>query len=84
MFFRGLKALLHQEHTQNFRLIAQSSKKIEPLKARFIHCSKLAIPGTPIVQPIFLSPLSPAYFANFAQGWIALSYLWWSDQLLLQ
>jgi hypothetical protein len=64
---------LNQDHTPNFRSIVHSSKKIEPSKAYFIHCSKLAIPGTPIVQPLFLNPQSSVYFANFSQGWIALS-----------
>jgi hypothetical protein len=60
-----------------------SSKKIELSKAFFIPCIKLAIPRTPIVQPLFLNPQSSVYFAKFSQGWIALSYLWRSDQLLL-
>jgi hypothetical protein len=30
-----------------------------------------------------LNPPSSVYFAIFSQGWIALSYLWRSDQLLL-
>jgi hypothetical protein len=38
----------------------------------------------PIVQPLFLNPQSSVNFKNFAQGCIALSYFWWSDQLLLQ
>jgi hypothetical protein len=83
MFFPDLKAILCQDHMQNFRSIAHSSKKIETPKVDFIHCSKLAIPGTPIVHPRFLSPESSVYFAYFSQGWIAISYFWRSDQLLL-
>jgi hypothetical protein len=65
---------LNKDHTQNLRSIAHSSKKLEPSKAYFIHCSKLAFPGTPIVEPIFLNPQSSGFFANFAQGCIAMSY----------
>jgi hypothetical protein len=57
--------------------------QVKRCKAYLIHYSKLAIPGTPIVQPLFLNPQSSVYFAIFSQGWIALSYLWRSDQLLL-
>jgi hypothetical protein len=67
IFFHGKKAQLNQDHTP----IVHSSKKIEPSKDYFIHCSKLAIPGTPSVQPLFLIPQSSVYFANFSQGWIA-------------
>jgi hypothetical protein len=80
--FLDLKALLCQDHPQNFRSIAHSSKKIETPKVYFIHLSKLVIPGTPIVHSRFLSSQSSVYFANFSQGWIALSYLWRYDQLL--
>jgi hypothetical protein len=65
MFFPDLKALLCQDHKQNFRSIAHSRKKIEIPKVYFIHRSKLAITGTPIVHPRFLSPQSSVYFANF-------------------
>jgi hypothetical protein len=65
----GLKALLNQDQIPNFRSIAHSSKKKYSL-----HCSKLAFPWTPIVQPLFLNPESLVNFANFAQGCIALSY----------
>jgi hypothetical protein len=68
IFSHGLKALLNQDHIPNFKSIAHSSKKIEPPKAYFIHGSKLAFPGTPIVQPLFLNPQSIVNFANFAQG----------------
>jgi hypothetical protein len=81
--FPDLKALLCQDHMQNFRSIAHSSKKIETPKVDFIYWSKLAIPGTPIVHPRFLNPESSVYFAYFSHGWIALSYLGRSDQLLL-
>ena len=35
--FSDLKALFCQDHTQNFRSIAHSSKKIETPKVYFIH-----------------------------------------------
>jgi hypothetical protein len=81
--FLWLKGTIDSRQTPNFRSIVYSSKNIEPSKAYFIHSSKLAIPGTTIVQPLFLNPLSSGFFANFSQGWIALSHLWRSDQLLL-
>jgi hypothetical protein len=76
IFSHGLKALLNQDHIPNFRSIAYCSKKIEPPKAYFIHCIKLAFPGTPIVQPLFLNPQSLVNIANFALGCIALSYFY--------
>jgi hypothetical protein len=68
-----LKGTIESRPHTNFRSIVCSSKKIEPSKTYFIHCSKLEIPGTPIVQPLFLNPQSSVYFAIFSQGWIALS-----------
>jgi hypothetical protein len=39
--------------------------KIEPPKAYFVHRSKLAIPGTSIVQLLFLSPEFSWFFYKF-------------------
>jgi hypothetical protein len=52
--------------------MAHSSKKLEPPKAYFKHCSKLPFPGTRIVQPLFSNPQPFVNLANFAQGCIAL------------
>jgi hypothetical protein len=61
LFFRGLKTLLNQDHKQNFKLIARS-KKIEPPKGHLVQSRKLAIPGTPLIQPLFLRPHFAASF----------------------
>jgi hypothetical protein len=41
---------------QNTGSIALSSKELWPPKINFIHCSKIAILGTPIVQANYICP----------------------------
>jgi hypothetical protein len=70
-----LKAQLCQEHTRNFRSIAHSSKKIKTPKLDFIHWSKLAIPGTPIVHPRFSKVLNPQFILPL-EVWLTCITFW--------